>query len=179
MKPLFTFLFVCFCSGFFCFSQEGEKLLQAPSDWRYEQLKLPLPFAPSIPLKGYEEVYFAPGWDNPESEAFWTYAFAWILEEAETIEKVKMVEYLTAYYDGLMKVVGQFNTVETTISLKSTSNGYEGKVQTLDGFFTKDTIHLNLTIEKQSEGKLWLFRLSPKDREHPVWEILNTIKLAN
>lgn len=179
MKPFVALLYLFICTTFFCFSQEGEKVLRAPSDWRYEQLKLPLPFAPSLPLKGYEEVYFAPGWSNPESEEFWTYSFVWILEQPMDIEKEKMEGYLKVYYDGLMKVVGQFNTTETTISLEKASNGYKGKVKTLDGFFTKKAIHLNVTIEKQSEGKFWLFRLSPKDGEHPVWETLSTIKIGS
>ncbi|MEM1257151.1 MAG: hypothetical protein AAGC45_05340 [Bacteroidota bacterium] len=178
MKP-FRFLFICFCSTLLSFSQQEQTTLKAPSEWRYEKLAFPLSFAPSIPLKGHEEVYFAPEWNRPESEEFWTYAFAWILNTPLTIEKDNMVEYLQEYYNGLMKVVGPFDELETTISLENASNGYQGEVKTLDGFFTKNTIHLNITIEKQSEGKFWLFRLSPKDREHPIWGTLNNIRITN
>ncbi len=161
---------------FFCFCQEGERRLHAPNDWRFEKLEFPLSFAPNLPLTGHEEVYFSPGWNRPESQEFWTYSFAWVLEEPFAIGKENMEQYLKEYYDGLMKAVGDFDTVKTTISLKNTSNGYTGKVETLDGFFTKETINLNIAIEKQFEGEFWLFRLSPKEMEHPVWKVLKTVK---
>ena len=161
----------------FCLAQEKDTILQVPSQWRYEKLEFPLSFAPGLPLIGFEEVYFAPGWNNSESEEFWTYAFVWVLEEPLQIEKEEMKQYLQDYYNGLMKVVGDFNKIETTISLKNTSSGYKGKAETLDGFFTKDPINLNITIEKLFEGKFWVFRLSPKEMEHPVWKELHTIKL--
>ena len=174
-KLLTFFIYTALFS--FCFAQERGTFLQAPSEWRYEKLEFPLSFAPSLPLKGYEEVYFAPDWNKEESENFWTYAFAWILEEPIEFQKSTFENYLTTYYDGLMKVAGAVEEIATEVTLAATDNGYQGEVKTLDGFFTKKRLLLYLSIEASSNPNYWLFKLSPKERKHSNWTELNKVQI--
>lgn len=161
----------------FCLAQEKDTILQVPSQWRYEKLDFPLSFAPGLPLIGFEEVYFAPGWNNSESEEFWTYAFAWVLEEPIEFDRNTFENYLIAYYDGLMKVAGASNKIATEVTLIATEMGYKGEVETLDGFFTQKRLHLYLNIEESSKPNIWIFRLSPKEREHKNWTSLAKVQI--
>lgn len=177
MKNTFLFSFLCICFTVQVFSQKETRLLQAPEDWKFERLDFPLAFAPSLPLTGHEEVYFSPGWDDPTSENFWTYAFAWIPEEPIAFELAKLETYLSTYYDGLMKVTGGTGDISTRVMLNSNENGFEGKVDTLDGFFTKKRVLFYLTIVKPSDSKTWIFRLSPKEKDHKNWKLLREVKV--
>ena len=153
-----------------------ESILLAPDDWRSERIEFPLSFAPDLPLKGYEDVRFAPGWGEPDNEEFWTYAFVWVLEEDISFEQEDLETYLEAYYDGLMKVVADLDDTGSKVSLKKITNGFEGSVTTIDGFFTKGTIHLNISVQQDTNH--WLFKLSPQPIEHPVWAGLQAITIA-
>ena len=154
-----------------------DNVLKAPFDWRTERLELPLPFAPSIPITGFEDVRFAPGWGDSTSTEFWTYAFVWVLEEEMEIDQTSLTQYLEDYYDGLMLAVAQTKDTQTEVKLTAIESGYRGVVQTLDGFFTKERIRLSLTV--QSEGNTWLFLVSPQPTSHPVWEMLEAIEVQN
>jgi hypothetical protein len=41
-----------------------ELLPSAPKGWRFERIDFPLPFAPDLPHRGFEELRFAPGITN-------------------------------------------------------------------------------------------------------------------
>lgn len=177
MKNAFPFLFIFFYAVQFCFTQSEETVLKAPDNWRYEKLDFPLSFAPELELTGFEEVYFAPGWNNSEAEDFWTYAFAWVLETPIEFHQSTLENYLTTYYDGLMKVVGADGEVATKVSLTLRNNGYKGEVVTFDAFFTKKRLLLYLTIEKSPNPNIWIFRLSPNPWDHKNWTILDQVHI--
>lgn len=150
-----------------------EKELSAPEGWRPETIELPLSFAPDIPITGIEEVRFAPGWGEPESKEYFTYAFVWLLEEQEDFKKEDLQNFLGSYFDGLMGMVGEFEEVGTEVQLEKLKNGFEGQLVSKDGFFTKEELKLNLSIEKLNKGRIWFFRLSPQPMDHEIWKALN------
>jgi len=177
MKNYALFLLFCFSALHFSYAQDEETFLKAPEGWRYEKLDFPLSFAPELELIGFEEVYFAPGWNKTDADDFWTYAFGWILEEPITFDKNTMENYLIAYYNGLMKVVGIQDAVATKVVLTPSNDGFEGTVDTVDGFFTKERLQLYLTITKSSDTDIWVFRLSPKVKGHPNRSLLDQVQI--
>ena len=175
MKVWIFALWLTICVAASGFAQHENEVLMAPGDWRPEQLELPLSFAPEIPISGFEEVAFAPNWSKPDKADFWTYTFVWVLDKPLKPSQEQLEKYLRAYYDGLMKVVGGYKEVATQVKLKKTKEGYQGAIETLDAFFTKERIQLKLTISITSEGRSWFFKVSPKEYEHANWALLNTI----
>ncbi|MDW3194533.1 MAG: hypothetical protein R8G66_19300 [Cytophagales bacterium] len=150
-----------------------QKQVNLPAGWRAEEIKLPLSFAPDIPITGLEEVRFAPGWGDAESEEYFSYAFVWFLDDPNDLTIEDLEYFLIAYFDGIMGMVGGFEEVGTFTSLQQNGDFYKGELNTLDGFFTKSELILNFTIERLEEGKVWFFRLSPQPMDHAIWEQLN------
>ncbi|MCT4624921.1 MAG: hypothetical protein N4A46_14965 [Schleiferiaceae bacterium] len=64
-------LLVAFCTSVgYLSAQENTSVLDAPPEWKSEIIPFPIGFAQDIPLKGIEELRFAPNWNNPESDEF-------------------------------------------------------------------------------------------------------------
>jgi len=180
-------------------AQDKELLLKIDEPWRNEKLSFPIHFAPSLDYKGIEEVRFAKGWGNKESEEFWTYAFLWYLDEDPLLTETKLENDIQAYFNGIMNLVGKgrgltdipdskvdfikLATGSTTSGKRNDSRtNYEGKAEIFDVFFTKSTQILNITAVSDycSASKKYtvLFTFSPQDRDHSIWKTLNGISLT-
>jgi hypothetical protein len=65
--------------------------LDAPAGWRKESFAFPLPYAPSLPYQGTEQVRFSPSWSKFADEAGFSYAVLWDLRptplEPEALER--------------------------------------------------------------------------------------------
>jgi ligand-binding sensor domain-containing protein len=70
--------------------------------WATEAFDLPPDFAPELPT-GTESLLFAPGWRDPSTENFWSYAFVMSIDELAP-DAARVKELLSSYYDGLMSV---------------------------------------------------------------------------
>ena len=51
-----------------------------PEDWTTEQFPIPIGFATEINFVGIEDIRFSPGWADPKSDEYWTYAFLFIIK---------------------------------------------------------------------------------------------------
>jgi len=60
--------------------------MPVPDGWRAETIPFPLDFAPELNYEGLEELRFAPGMFDADSEDFWTYAFIWWIPEETSID---------------------------------------------------------------------------------------------
>jgi hypothetical protein len=179
-------------------AQEKDLLLEIAEPWRSERLSFPIPFAPSIDYKGIEEVRFAKGWGDKNSEAFWAYAFLWYLDENPELTENQLERDIQAYFDGIMSLVGKGNGLETipkskvvftrditATELVKGNNfkvNYKGEAAIFDAFFTKSAQTLNITAVSDYCPVLKkytvLFTFSPQDRDHTIWETLNSITLT-
>ena len=98
-------MFVLFTvSSTICFCQEKETVLTAPENWQSEIIPFPMGFALDIDFIGFEDLRFAPGWNDAGSEEFWTYSFVWYIETYGAMTESKLTESFNSYYDGLMGV---------------------------------------------------------------------------
>ncbi|MEE9408818.1 MAG: hypothetical protein V3V28_12170 [Polaribacter sp.] len=177
----------------FTFGQKNENvnLIQADSTWGKEIIKVPFWFAPKIDYKGFEDIRFAKGWEDIESDGFWVLAFAWDINLKTKPSAKFFEENLKLYYDGLMKVVNEDEKIiipktEALFAESTSKKGvtyFTGIVKTFDAFTTKKTINLYVTVEsnycEKTKKYIPLFRFSPKEFIHKSWEDLNKVKLQN
>lgn len=76
-----------------------------PAGWREEDMAFPLPFAPTLAKHGLELIRFAPGFFDPTSPGYWSYAFAWWPDPGEQLPDVQTA--LATYFDGLVADVNK------------------------------------------------------------------------
>lgn len=164
------------------FGQEPEKLslLETDTTWQKEIFEFPIIFASQIRYTGFEDARFPKGWSDSTSNNFWSYAFAWKIEDAVDLTAKDLERDLKIYFDGLM---GKENTMtlflEKDAGKQKTS--YIGKVHTFDNFRKKQMMTLNVKVEKifceEQKKRIILFRFSPKEFDHKVWLKLNEARL--
>lgn len=171
------------------FSQEMETILSAPDNWQSEIIPFPLGFAPAIDFVGFEDLRFSPGWSDSTSQEFWAYSFVWYIEKDSAMTERKLTESFNSYYDGLMGVdlnnqpdTTTSNQLDKTLSLFiKTNEGFLGKMNVYDAFFTKDYITLNIKVKEsfcpKMNKQIILCDISPKAFGHEVWRIFDVVKL--
>jgi hypothetical protein len=184
-------LLVAFCTSVgYLSAQENTSVLDAPPEWKSEIIPFPIGFAQDIPLKGIEELRFAPNWNNPESDEFWTYMFVWYVEPDKPMTVKNLTTYFQSYYDGLMGIeVRNSETASTEklnyseIKFKKSKNGFVGEMKVWDSFFTKDYIVLNMKVTEQlcNDNSVQIVRceVSPKPFKHNIWSAFNEVVLKD
>ncbi|MEM6892363.1 MAG: hypothetical protein AAF554_01655 [Bacteroidota bacterium] len=181
-----TALFLLF--GGILHAQEPETVLNSPEGWRSEQISFPLSFAPDIAFTGFEDIRFAPGWSDGESEAFWTYHFVWYIDQNNPMTEASLTKIMEAYYDGLMLLVSKSeehpegNLPEKTLCLfMKTEKGFAGKAKVYDAFFSKKVILLNFKVKEffcdKTQKQVVAFDISPQPFEHSVWNEFDAVQL--
>lgn len=164
-------------------------LVKADSSWGKEVFNFPLSFAPEIKYSGTEEAWFPKGWAHKDSASFWSYAFAWKIETKAALTPTDLENDLQYYFDGLMsdRLGLSKEKVPATIALliqtasPENSSYFTGKVQIYDAFTLKKNLVLHVTVEqlfcKQRLHSILLFRFSPKETGHAIWEKLNKLTI--
>ncbi|MEO0504736.1 MAG: hypothetical protein AAF090_01195 [Bacteroidota bacterium] len=169
-------------------AQKPETVLNSPEGWNSEQISFPLSFAPDIGFTGFEDIRFAPGWPDKESEAFWAYHFVWYIDQNDPMTEASLTKIMEAYYDGLMLSVSKSeehpegNLPEKTMSLFiKTENGFTGKVRVFDAFFSKKTILLNFKVKEffcdKTQKQVVAFDISQQPFGHSVWKEFDAVQL--
>lgn len=170
----------------------GSFFLPTPDGWRTETIAFPLGFAPELEYEGVEELRFAPGMFNADSEDFWTYAFVWWISDRSSLEPAGLAKDLEFYFAGLTRAVAPergFDASAAThdVQLAMFENGgddseidFKGGATVFDPFATGESISLNIRVKQTScleEGRLAVvFELSPQPLIHQVWSSLAGIR---
>lgn len=155
------------------------------SDWARETIQLPPGFAPEMP-SGAEELRFPPGWRDPDSENFWSYAIVLRLHEPVPAAE-RLGRLIDIYYTGLMDAFGVGRKPdappnEVEVDLTPTANHqYEGVMRLVDGFATHKPIAINIkasvrphaAAHAQHQSVIEL-RVSPKPDDHAIWARLQS-----
>ena len=149
-------------------------------DWARETILLPPGFAPDFP-SGIEELRFAPGWRDPASENFWSYAIVLRIDEAVP-STARLEELVAIYYTGLMDAFGVGrgsdalpNEVEVDLRAIDATR-HRGTMELVDGFATFARMKIRLQVETRPHGdaaSILEFRVSAQDFDHAVWEDLD------
>jgi hypothetical protein len=75
----------------------------APANWSPELIMFPMDFAPGITYRGFEELRFAPGWGDANSNEKWAYTILWWLDGAYNFDEKILQQNLENYYTGLTR----------------------------------------------------------------------------
>lgn len=170
-------------------AQEKEELsiLKADTTWTKEIIKFPIDWAPEMKVKGFEELRFSKGWSNKESDTFWSLVIAWSIETDKPLTTEYIESNFNAYFNGLMKPnhwATEFPEPNTLFVKQETSDKSDisiGRMRLFDGFHTGKIIVINIISQQffcKSTGKtIIVFRISPQDFEHLVWENLKSVTI--
>lgn len=185
-SALISLLLLC---SILTFGQNNEfNLIKLDSTWGQEVLRFP---ARNMNYIGVGEVRFPPkGWIKPEHIFFWSYTYAWSIDLNSAITEKELEVDLVKYFNSLNKVDITDTTDKRKASAKITKTKrkklttfFKGYVKTYDRFATNDLITLNVLIESnycpKEKKTVLLFKFSPKEFKHEVWETLNDIKLLS
>lgn len=171
--------------------------LAAPAGWGGETIQLPPGFAPDMKLKGTEHIRFAPGMMKPESDSFFSYAFAFELQPQPDLTEAVVKEEFLKYYRGLCKAVlgGKLPEVDPSrfmLDLKraerdanasreeraNAATHYLGTLDWVEPFATKKPQKLNLEIQTWTkDGSNYIFVcVSPQAPDEAIWKQLHAIR---
>ena len=168
-----------------------ELLPETPPDWRFERIDFPLPFAPELKYKGFEELRFAPGMFNAKSDTYFTYIFAMkITNDDVAIDAKALKTLLETYFRGLCRTVAKGTNFEidaSKISAAVREDHYEAPdsrhfhvtLDSYDPFVTGKPLmlHLEMLVVKAEQNDHRIFAaVSPKPTDSPVWKLLRKFK---
>jgi hypothetical protein len=161
-----------------------------PEGWKHETIPFPLEFAPGLSYRGTEELRFAPGFFQPASSTFWSYAFAWSLEDPPRFDAPTLSPLLREYFSGLALAVGKDKFpmdparfgVELAPRTEAGRTVLAGQVHSYDPFVTGEAIDLNVEVRlrdcPRARHPLLTFLSSPKPFEDAVWEELHACEAS-
>ena len=175
--------------------------LQAPPEWRGEEIRLPPGFAPDMSWKGIEEVRFAPGMFDAKAEDFFSYVFVFYLPDAKEPDSKELQKELLKYYRGLATAVAKGKGGVDAKSFRLTLNppgkpdqdakpagdsqkeilSLRGVMQWTEPFATMKPQTLHLEIQSGKCGgrtaRFLVVAVSPKTPEQakPLWSTMRRI----
>jgi len=163
-------------------------LLATPKGWSVGHSLL----ANEISYAGREEVLLMPGWSNPQSDEYWTYASMWSLDHAPQMNEETIKSSLTAYFTGLLNrniekqkiPTKKILPVKTWITALTAENDdlktFYGAIAMLD-YKQQNPISLNCIVHVRicpGQAKTIVFyELSPKPLTHAIWKGLDKLWL--
>jgi hypothetical protein len=139
-----------------------------PTGWRDEVIPFPLDFAPSLAHRGYEELRFPPGFFDPASGEYWSYAFVWRTDDAAELDAPALAAELTAYFRGLIAAVDEKGRIKDRDTIKATAkldgDRFVLHAHVFDAFKTAQPIDLVGWAWRRAcaTGALWVFVLAPE-----------------
>jgi len=164
--------------------------LSFPEGWGVERFLIPIEFASSIPYKGIEDIRFTPGWGDPKTEEYWTYAFLWYLDEMPATSETVIQTNLNAYYTGLIgrniekrKIPKEkLFPVKTSVKEVKAEQGdlktFKGTINMLD-YMEQKPMTLNCVVHVKScpgQTKGFIFyEISPKISTDKIWTSLESL----
>jgi len=118
-----------------------------PAGWKHETIPFPLDFAPELPYRGVEELRFMPGFFDPNSSGFWSYAFVWWIEGQPKLDTAVLTSNVHTYFVGLARAVaeGKFPVDPSTFQVSlvpGEGRSFSGTLRVLDAFKTHKDIDL-------------------------------------
>ena len=88
-----------------------------PGNWQKDpRYKFPLPWSPGLPFKGFEDLYFAPGFDDLDSPEYHSYVFLWWLDGKPQITAAELQADMVTYFKGLAEQRGRNNKFSPDLS---------------------------------------------------------------
>ena len=158
-------------------------LLATPKGWNVGYALL----ANEISYAGHEDVRLMPGWNNPHSDEYWTYASLWSLDNAPKMNEEAIKNSLTAYFTDLLNKniekqkipAKKILPVKTWITELKAENDdlktFYGAIAMLD-YKQQHPISLNCIVHVRicpgQPKTIVFYELSPKPLTNAIWNCL-------
>ena len=159
---------------------------KAPAGWSPEMILFPLDFAPTIPYKGFEDLRFAPGWGDPNSDEKWQYTFLWWLDGRYTFTEKTLAHDIEAYFTGLTRQraiadkldMNAWTPAKAQVQKIATTSGdtdtYTATVHIFDSQVTKKpgVLYIKIHLKKRSDKNraIVLFEVAANPFISAVWK---------
>lgn len=127
---------------------------------------------------------FAPGFQDPQSEEYWSYAFTvWI--DGPIPDASGLADLLDAYYDGLISMAARAEGKDVGDDparvevQRASADGFDAAVHLSDASGTSEPVHLRLRIAGEvAERALLRIQVSPQPSGHKIWRSLEAAVLS-
>ncbi|MEZ4797969.1 MAG: hypothetical protein R2785_12470 [Flavobacteriaceae bacterium] len=188
MKYFSILLLLFFNITLFAQEEQHLEVFKSDSTWIKEIIQFPIGFAQDIKYEGYEDLRFPKGWSKQESQNFWSYVWAWNINNIEDVTTNDLEKNIQYYFDGLLgldfyKIDDKPLRKTNAVFIKKNESEFIGKVKTHDTRYTKKPMTLYVIVKtyhcKEESKTIIHFKFSPKPYEDEVWETLNEVKLKN
>jgi hypothetical protein len=165
-----------------------------PGNWGIDpRYNFPLPWSPALALKGFEDLYFAPGFDDMDSPEYHSYLFLWWLEGKHQTTAAELESDMVIYFRGLAEQRGRNNKFQPDLSriaaqyAASTeapsslggrpATGFSGTVTLYDRHGKVITLHSDVVSSFSPDGHTAVFFLMSKEpRPSALWSQLDAIR---
>ena len=187
-KSIVTIVLMLFVGLVFSQEEKHREVFKTDSTWIKEIIEFPISFAQDINYEGFEDLRFPQGWSKEDSPNFWSYVWAWSINNVEELTTRDLEKNIQLYFDGLLgldfyKIQEKPVRKTNAVFMKKDDSHFVGKVKTFDTRYTKKPMTLNALVEnyycEQEKKRIILFRFSPKPFNHDVWSTLDEVKLSN
>lgn len=166
--------------------QDDSRALVPPAGWRGEHLEFPLSFAPELPYRGSEDLAFAPGMFEPESDSYFSYAMALRLEDpaggAPDLDAPELAAFLETYYRGLCQAVAEGRKLELDADavrarVRRDGDALRATVEMFDPFTSGAPLllELELFVHHGPRASEVLGLASALARDKPIWDELTRL----
>jgi membrane-associated protease RseP (regulator of RpoE activity) len=165
-----------------------------PGNWEMDpRYPFPLPWSPSIAHTGFEDLAFAPGFDDQDSPEYHSYLIVWWLDGRPEISAASLQSDMLVYFRGLSDQRGHNNNFKPDSSrvtaqyeaVANESAAFGGApAQKFAGLLTLYDRHGNV-IQLQSEvtasscdsgHTAVFFEMSKEPRPAPLWTQLDQVR---
>jgi hypothetical protein len=160
-----------------------------PANWRPEVDQFPLPWSAQLAYHGWEDLVFAPGFDDKASPNYHSYAFVWWLEGKQEFSADRLQADLLAYYKGISaqrgrtrKFTPDLDRVSVTFAAGAAgaSNGsrsFHGDAVFYNPAGELFTLHGEASLQYCRDGHTaGVFILSPQESGAAIWNDLRAIQ---
>jgi hypothetical protein len=164
-------------------AKQTQVIWPSPAGWKKETLTFPLDFAPSLPYHGHEALRFAPSFFDANAETYFTYTFAFILDDAPAFGAEGFATHLRTYFQGLMSAVGKKPSpmeLHAVTLAADDPRHFHGTARTVDAFGDGRKLELQVAGETFlcGERRIILASLSPRPTTDPIWSTLADVRHA-
>ena len=83
-------------------AEQSLEVFKTDSTWIKEIIEFPIGFAQEIKYEGFEDLRFPQGWSKEDSPNFWSYVWAWSINDIGEVTESELETNIQYYFDGLL-----------------------------------------------------------------------------
>lgn len=165
-----------------------------PGNWEMDpRYPFPLPWSPAISHKGFEDLSFAPGFDDTESPEYHSYLILWWLDGKTELSATQLQTEMVTYFQGLANQRGHNNHFTPDLSRVmaeyaasgtgpasfggAAATNFSGQVTLYDRHGSLITLHSEVTVSQCSpDHTAVFFEMSKEPRPAALWRQLDGVR---